>query len=74
MSNLHRGHIQEPRDIVQVLYKLVDGVSRAPSVEAIYEEALRALMSSVVPDRASILSFDDQGVMRFRVWARLSDT
>ena len=62
----------EPRDIVQVLYTLVDGVSRAHSAEAIYDEALQALMSSVTPDRASVLVFDDEGVMRFRAWRRLS--
>jgi signal transduction histidine kinase/CheY-like chemotaxis protein len=62
----------EPRDIVQVLYTLVDGVSRAHSAEAIHDEALHALMSSVTPDRASVLVFDDAGVMRFRAWRRLS--
>ena len=62
----------EPRDMVRVLYNLVDGVSRAPSAEAIYDQALTALMSSVMPDRASVLSFDDAGVMRFRAWRHLS--
>src|SRR5438094_3238184 len=63
----------EPRDMVRVLYNLVDGVSRAPSAEAIYDQALTALMSSVMPDRASVLSFDDAGVMRFRAWRHLSE-
>src|SRR5947207_15446772 len=63
----------EPRDMVRVLYNLVDGVSRAPSAEAIYDQALTALMSSVMPDRASVLSFDDAGAMRFRAWRHLAD-
>ena len=54
----------EPRDIVQVLYTLVDGVSRAHSAEAIYDEALQALMSSITPDRASVLVFDDEGRLK----------
>ena len=45
----------EPRDMVRVLYNLVDGVSRAPSAEAIYDQALTALMSSVMPDRDRLL-------------------
>jgi signal transduction histidine kinase/ActR/RegA family two-component response regulator len=61
-----------PRDIIRVLYTLVDGLSRAHSAEAIYDEALQALMSTVTPDRASVLVFDDAGVMRFRAWRRLS--
>src|SRR5439155_10196814 len=60
-------------DIVQILYKLVDAVSRATSERVIHEEALVALMSSVTPDRAGILVCDDDGVMRFRASRRLSD-
>ena len=59
-------------DIIKVLYNLVVEVSRAPSVEVIYDAALAALMSSVMPDRASVLVFDDGQVMRFRAWRGLS--
>ena len=64
----------ESREIIQALYTLVDHVSRASSVATIYEEALIALMATVMPDRASVLVFDEAGVMRFRAWHALSDT
>jgi signal transduction histidine kinase/CheY-like chemotaxis protein len=66
------GPSHESREIIQALYTLVDHVSRASSVAAIYEEALIALMATVMPDRASVLVFDDAGVMRFRAWHALS--
>jgi signal transduction histidine kinase/CheY-like chemotaxis protein len=66
------GPSHERREIIQALYTLVDHVSRASSVATIYEEALIALMATVMPDRASVLVFDDAGVMRFRAWHALS--
>ena len=69
----NRGAAGDPREILEALYRLVDGVSRASSAEAIYDVALDALAASVAPDRASVLIFDDDGVMRFRAWRRLSD-
>ena len=61
-------------EILAALYKLVDDVSRAASAETIYAAALEALTRTVGPDRASVLVFDDAGVMRFRAWRGLSDT
>ena len=63
---------RESREIIQALYTLVDHVSRASSVATIYEEALIALMATVMPDRASVLVLDEAGVMRFRAWHALS--
>ena len=40
-------------------------MGRAASVEAVYEAALDALTRSLRTERAAILLFDEQGVMRF---------
>jgi signal transduction histidine kinase/ActR/RegA family two-component response regulator len=61
------------RDILEALCRLVEGVSRASSAEAIYDEALQALGAAVAPDRASVLVYDEHGVMRFRAWRGLSE-
>jgi signal transduction histidine kinase/ActR/RegA family two-component response regulator len=69
---VRRSPSHESREIIQALYTLVDHVSRASSVATIYEEALIALMATVMPDRASVLVFDEADVMRFRAWHALS--
>ncbi|HYH45979.1 MAG TPA: GAF domain-containing sensor histidine kinase, partial [Thermoanaerobaculia bacterium] len=58
---------------LQTIYQLHDSVSRAEAVEEIYNEALEGLRRSLNVDRASILLFDADGVMRFKSWRGLSD-
>jgi PAS domain S-box-containing protein len=48
-------------------------VSRASAIDEVYEAALRGLERAVGTDRASILLYDDDGVMRFKAWHGLSD-
>ncbi|WP_408097098.1 ATP-binding protein [Peredibacter sp. HCB2-198] len=59
-----------------VLRKLIDSTSRAPAGEAglrrIYQETLSGL-DSIGVERASILLFDPDGVMRFKAWLGISD-
>jgi PAS domain S-box-containing protein len=57
---------------LEVLYRLADGVGRAKTLGAVCEAAVDAVMA-VGADRASVLAFDDAGVMRFRAWRNLSD-
>ncbi len=57
----------------EALYQLADQLHRAKSFEDIYEAALQAIISALQCDRASILLFDDTGVMRFVGWRGLSD-
>lgn len=60
-----------------VLRKLIDAISSVPTGKAgldiIYEEALRSLEESINIERASILLFDPDGVMRFKAWLGISD-
>lgn len=55
------------------LYEFADRVQNALSLPEIYEAGLDAILSAVRCDRASILLFDNQNVMRFVGWRGLSD-
>ncbi len=55
------------------LYELADAVNRAEALPHLYEKALDVIIASLNADHASILLFDDDGVMRFQAWRSLSD-
>src|SRR4029450_5291661 len=52
---------------------LTKAISKSHTVEDIYSAALDALSSGLAVDRASILLFDPDGVMRFKAYRGLSD-
>jgi PAS domain S-box-containing protein len=54
------------------LYAFTDKLFRAGSTDEIYEAALDAIIRALGCDRASILLFDDAGVMKFVAWRGLS--
>ena len=58
---------------LSALYRLTDQLYRARSVDAVYEAALDAIMTTLQCSRASILLFDSSGVMEFVAWRGLSD-
>lgn len=58
---------------LQVLYELANGVHRAEGPGDLYDQALDAILLSLHADRASILLFDQEGVMQFQAWRGLSD-
>lgn len=55
-----------------VLYELTYGAGRAATEEEAFDVSLDALQRSIHTDRASVLTFDESGVMRFRAWRGLS--
>lgn len=55
-----------------VLYDFTDRLYRAVSSQEVYEAALDAIIAALRCDRASILLFDDAGVMRFVAARNLS--
>ncbi|HNK50547.1 MAG TPA: PAS domain-containing protein, partial [Nitrospira sp.] len=57
----------------QMLYELADAVNRAEPVASLYDIALETMIRAVSADRASVLLFDQDGVMRFKAWRGLSD-
>lgn len=60
-------------DELQALYRLTDSLYRAQSLDDVYAAALDAITLTLGCARASILLFDDAGVMRFVAWRGLSD-
>jgi PAS domain S-box-containing protein len=60
-------------DELRALYLLTDRLYRARSLDEVYEAALEAILQTLGCDRASILLFDDDGVMRFVAWRGLSE-
>ena len=59
---------------IAVCLALTRAISRTETVEDIYEAALDALSDGLGVSRASILLFDDDGVMRFKAYRNLSET
>lgn len=55
-----------------VLYRLTHAVGHARTEKEVYDAALDALQRAIHTDRASILLFDEDGVMKFRAWRGLS--
>lgn len=55
------------------LYRLTDRLYRAGPMSDGYEAAMDAILATLRCSRASILLFDDTGVMRFVAWRGLSD-
>jgi PAS domain S-box-containing protein len=58
---------------LHTLYRMADALSRAVAVDEIYDEALASLRAAFRTERASILLFDADDVMRFKAWRGLSD-
>jgi PAS domain S-box-containing protein len=60
-------------DELAALYRFTDSLYRASSPSEVYEAALDAILPALRCERASILLFDEAGVMRFVAWRGLSD-
>lgn len=55
------------------IYQMADILSRTIEIEGIYNAALEAIRDVLCAEKASILLFDPDGVMRFKAWHGLSD-
>jgi GAF domain-containing protein len=60
-------------DDLNALYQLTDKLYRARSLADVYDAALDAIVTTLGCRRASILLFDEAGVMRFVAWRGLSE-
>ena len=65
--------LERKLDELRAINRMVDTVSRASDLDEIYQTALDELQRTFRATRASVLLFDDEGVMRFKAWRRLSD-
>jgi PAS domain S-box-containing protein len=59
--------------IQQVLYELASTVNSAAALHDIFDAAISAVCRCQYAQRAAILLYDAEGVMRFRAWRNLSD-
>jgi PAS domain S-box-containing protein len=60
-------------DEQEALYQFTDRLFRATSRDDVYDAALDAIVRALGCERASILIFDEAGVMRFVAWRALSE-
>lgn len=58
---------------LELLYRLASSLSRADSLEEVFEPALDAVCEGLGVDRASLLLLDDDGSFHYRAWRGLSD-
>lgn len=58
---------------LEAIHRLTAATVAASTVELIYEAALDVLVCSLSADRAAILLYDPDGVIRFKAWRGLSD-
>src|SRR5579862_6175356 len=72
MSTVGHSALAGDTDRFRTLYQLLAAVSRASALEDVYEAALTSLLEATAADRAAILLFDDDGVIRFRASRGLS--
>ena len=59
--------------VVEELNRFTDNLYRAETSTDVYEAALDTITCALGCSRASILLFDDAGIMRFAAWRGLSD-
>jgi PAS domain S-box-containing protein len=59
--------------VVEEVYRFTDRLYRAETPNDVYEAALDTITRALGCSRASILLFDDTGIMRFAAWRGLSD-
>ncbi len=65
------GELQLSR--LEALYELLASLTQAEALEDVYEAAIKSLLATTSAKRASILTFDDDGVIRFKAWHDLSE-
>ncbi|HEY7270731.1 MAG TPA: PAS domain S-box protein [Dehalococcoidia bacterium] len=63
-----RDHLEQ----LQAIFDLTEALTRADGVESVYEAALDGICRALRVERAAVLLFDPDGVMRFKAWRGLS--
>lgn len=61
------------RAVAEQLFGFARAVVAADRVEVVYEAAIAAIESALDVRRAAVLTYDSDGVMRFRAWRNLSE-
>lgn len=58
---------------LEAMAELTAALAKAETVHQVCERCLRVVERGLGVERASVLLFDEAGVMRFRAWSGLSD-
>src|SRR5256885_7809480 len=58
---------------VDALYRIADTIARATTLDELLAEAVDVLLGATRADRAAVLLYDEDGIMRFQAWRGLSD-
>ncbi|HXG57465.1 MAG TPA: GAF domain-containing protein, partial [Thermoanaerobaculia bacterium] len=69
----HQQRLARQMNELRRVCELTEVLGRAGALEQMYDAALDALQDLLRADRAAVLLFDDDGVMRFKGWRGLSD-
>jgi PAS domain S-box-containing protein len=71
-ARLHRSTM-DAHERAEQLYRFAQAVVVADTIEAVFDAALSAIEVALGAKRAAVLTFDQEGVMRFVSWRNLSD-
>ncbi len=61
------------RSRAEQLYRFANAVVGADRIEVVYEAALESIEAALASKRSAVLTFDADGVLRFKAWHGLSD-
>jgi PAS domain S-box-containing protein len=70
-ARLHKETL-DARARAEELYRFAQAVVAADRVEVVFDAALAAIEGALGATRAAVLTFDGEGVMRFKAWRNLS--
>jgi PAS domain S-box-containing protein len=59
---------------IERLYRISNAVIRAEDVDHIFKLSLEGLQETLGADRAAVLLYENDGVMRFKAWTGLTDS
>lgn len=65
--------LREQYERLQALYTLARAIGSADALDDIYHQSIQSLLRALHADRASVLLFDPDGIMRFKAWHGLSE-
>lgn len=65
--------LRKQHEELQSIFNISGAVGQAESLEVIYSEAINGIIEALKCDRASILIFDEDDKMHFKMWRGLSD-
>lgn len=72
-SRLYEESLQG-RKRAEQLYRFAQSVVAAERVEEVFDAALAAIQNALGARRSSVLTYDEEGILRFRAWRGLSES